>query len=132
MHAHRHFVKGMLQAGAAAYLLKHSASQELIKAIQLVMSGRVYLSPEVAGVLVEDIKAPAADTSVFAVLTPREREVLQLFAEGKSPRQIAEVLHLGLKTVEGYRRQILEKLGFQSFAELVKYAVREGLTSLDG
>jgi len=132
MHAHRHFVRGMLQAGAAAYLLKHSASQELIKAIQLVMAGRVYLSPEVAGVLVEDIKAPAADTSVFAVLTPREREVLQLFAEGKSPRQIAEALHLGLKTVEGYRRQILEKLGFHSFAELVKYAVREGLTSLDG
>jgi len=131
MHAHRHFVKGMLQAGAAAYLLKHSASQELIKAIQLVMAGRVYLSPEVAGVLVEDIKAPAADTSVFAVLTPREREVLQLFAEGKSPRQIAEALHLGLKTVEGYRRQLLDKLGFHSFAELVKYAVREGLTSLD-
>ncbi len=131
MHADRRFVKGMLQAGAAAYLLKHSASQELIKAINLVMTNRVYLSPEVAGVVVEDYKAPATDTSVFGVLTPREREVLQLFAEGKSPREIAEALHLGLKTVEAYRRQIMEKLGFSSFAELVKYAVREGLTSLE-
>jgi len=131
MHADRRFVKGMLQAGASGYLLKHSASQELIKAIKLVMTNRVYLSPEVAGVVVEDYKAPAPDTSAFAVLTPREREVLQLFAEGKTPRQIAATLHLGLKTVEAYRRQIMEKLDFQSFAELIKYAVREGLTSLD-
>ena len=131
MHADRRFVKGMLQAGASGYLLKHSASQELIKAIKLVMANRVYLSPEVAGVVVEDYKAPAADTSAFAVLTPREREVLQLFAEGKTPRQIAATLHLGLKTVEAYRRQIMEKLDFQSLAELIKYAVREGLTSLD-
>jgi DNA-binding NarL/FixJ family response regulator len=131
MHADRRFVKGMLQAGAAGYLLKHSASQELIKAIQLVMAQRVYLSPEIAGVVVEDYKAPSADTSVFAVLTTREREVLQLFAEGKSPRDIAGALHLGLKTVEAYRRQIMEKLGFHSFADLIKYALREGLTSLD-
>jgi two-component system response regulator NreC len=131
MHADRRFVKGMLQAGASGYLLKHSASQELIKAIKLAMANRVYLSPEVAGVVVEDYKAPATDTSVFAVLTPREREVLQLFAEGKNPRQIAATLHLGLKSVEAYRRQIMEKLNFQSFAELIKYALREGLTSLD-
>ena len=131
MHADRRFVKGMLQAGASGYLLKHSASQELIKAIHLVMANRVYLSPEVTEVVVEDYKAPAPDTSAFAVLTSREREVLQLFAEGKSPREIAGALHLGLKTVEAYRRQIMEKLGFNSFAELVKYAVREGLTSLE-
>ncbi|MGA7578395.1 MAG: response regulator [Desulfobaccales bacterium] len=131
MHSNRQFVKGMLQAGASAYLLKQSASQELIKAIQLVMAGRVYLSPEIAGIVVEDYTAPAADNSAFAVLTPREREVLQLFAEGKSPREIAWALHLGLKTVEAYRRQIMEKLNFSNFADLVKYAIREGLTSLD-
>lgn len=131
MHADRRFVKGMLQAGASGYLLKHSASQELIKAIKVVMANRVYLSPEVAGVVVEDYKAPAPDTSAFAVLTPREREVLQLFAEGKTTRQIAATLHLGLKTVEAYRRQIMEKLSCQSLAELIKYALREGLTSLD-
>lgn len=131
MHADRRFVKGMLQAGASGYLLKHSASQELIKAIKLVLANRVYLSPEVAGVVVEEFKSPAPDNSAFAVLTPREREVLQLFAEGKTPRQIAATLHLGLKTVEAYRRQIMEKLDFQSVADLIKYAVREGLTSLD-
>jgi two-component system response regulator NreC len=131
MHADRRFVKGMLQAGALGYLLKHSASQELIQAIKLVMTKGVYLSPEVAGVLVEEVKSPASDISAFAVLTPREREVLQLFAEGKNARQIADTLFLGLKTVEAYRRQTMEKLGFQSFAELIKYAVREGLTSLD-
>jgi two-component system, NarL family, response regulator NreC len=131
MHADRRFVKGMIQAGALGYLLKHSASQELIQAIRLVMTNRVFLSPEVAGVLVEEMKSPGPDKSAFAVLTPREREVLQLFAEGQTPRQIANTLYLGLKTVEAHRRQIMEKLGFQSFAELIKYAVREGLTSLD-
>lgn len=85
MHADRRFVKGMLQAGASGYLLKHSASQELIKAIKMVIANRVYLSPEVAEVVVEDYKSSAPDNSAFAVLTPREREVLQLFAEGKTP-----------------------------------------------
>jgi DNA-binding NarL/FixJ family response regulator len=131
MHADRRFVKGMLQAGASAYLLKHSASRELIRAIRQVMAGGVYLSPEIAGIVVEDYRTPTADTSVFAVLTSREREVLQLFAEGKSPREIAGALHLSLKTVEAYRRQIMEKLDYHSFAELIKYAIREGLASLD-
>lgn len=131
MHCDRHFVRGMLKAGASGYLLKHSASQELIKAIQLVLANRVYLSPDITGIVVEDYKKPEKDTSIFTVLTPREREVLQLFAEGKSPRQIAATLHLGLKTVEAYRRQMMDKLGFKSFADLVKYAIREGLASLD-
>jgi two-component system response regulator NreC len=131
MHCDRHFVRGMLKAGAAGYLLKHSASQELIKAIQLVLANRVYLSPDITGIVVEDYKKPEKDTSIFAVLTPREREVLQLFAEGKSPKQIAAALHLGLKTVEAYRRQMMDKLDLKSFAELIKYAIREGLASLD-
>ncbi len=131
MHANRQFVKGMLQAGASGYLLKYAAAQDLVRAIQQVRAGRVYLSPEIVGVVVDDYMSPAPDSTVFATLTPREREVLQLFAEGKNPRQIAEVLHLGLKTVEAYRRQIMEKLGFKSFADLVKYAVREGLTTLE-
>ncbi len=131
MHSDRHFVRGMLKAGASGYLLKHSASQELIKAIQLVLAHRVYLSPDITGIVVEDYKKPEKDASIFAVLTPRELEVLQLLAEGKSPREIADTLHLGLKTVEAYRRQIADKLGFKSFAELVKYAIREGLVSLE-
>jgi two-component system response regulator NreC len=131
MHCDRHFVRGMLKAGASGYLLKHSASQELIKAIQLVLANRVYLSPDITGIVVEDYKKPEKDASIFTVLTPREREVLQLFAEGKSPRQIAATLYLSLKTVEAYRRQMMDKLGFKSFADLVKYAIREGLASLD-
>jgi DNA-binding NarL/FixJ family response regulator len=130
VHCDRHFVRGMLQAGACAYLLKHAASQELLQAIHQVMAGRVYLSPEIAGLVVEDYKAPVPDTSVFGVLTPREREVLQLLVEGKSAREVAEALFLGVKTVEAYRREVMEKLGCKSLAELVKYALREGLISL--
>jgi two-component system response regulator NreC len=131
VHADRLFVRGIIQAGASAYLLKYSASQELIRAIHLVMDNRIYLSPEIAGVVLEDYKSPAPDTSAFAVLTLREREVLQLLAEGKSPREIADALHLGLKSVEAYRRQLMDKLGFKSFADLIKYAIREGLTTLE-
>jgi two-component system response regulator NreC len=131
MHSHKHFVKGMLRAGASGYLLKYSASRELVQAIQLAMTDRVYLSPDITGMVVEDYTSPAPDTSAFAVLTPREQEVLQLFAEGKVPREIAASLNIGLKTVEAYRRQIMDKLGFKSFAHLIKYAIREGLTSLD-
>jgi two-component system, NarL family, response regulator NreC len=131
MHSDRHFVRGMLKAGASGYLLKHSASQELIKAIQLVLSGRVYLSPDIAGIVVEEYKKPEQDASIFAILTPRELEVLQLLAEGKSPREISDALLLGVKTIEAYRRQIADKLGFKNFAELVKYAIREGLVSLE-
>jgi two-component system, NarL family, response regulator NreC len=125
------FVKGMLQAGAMGYILKHSASRELLKAIHDVVAGRVFLSSAIAGVVVKDYKRPVPKNSAFTILTSREREILQLFAEGKKPREIAELLCLGVKTVEAYRRQIMNKIGLTSFADLVKYAIREGLTSLD-
>ncbi|MBM4270606.1 MAG: response regulator transcription factor [Deltaproteobacteria bacterium] len=132
VHSDKHIVKGMLQAGASAYLSKYSASQELIKAVRLVMADKIYLSPEIAGIVVEDYKSSGSDsTSVFTVLTAREREVLQLFAEGKNSRQIAAALYISLKTVEAHRRQIMNKMGFKSLAELIKYALREGLTSLN-
>lgn len=132
VHSDKHIVKGMLQAGASGYLSKYSASQELIKAIRLVIANQIYLSPEIAGVVVEDYKSSRSNgTSVFTVLTAREREVLQLFAEGKNSRQIAASLYISLKTVEAHRRQIMNKMGFKSLAELIKYALREGLTSLN-
>lgn len=133
MHADKRFVMGMLKAGAAGYLLKHCALEELVNAIRVIRSNRIYLSPDIAGTVVEDYlhQAKTVDDSAFAVLTLREREVLQLYAEGKITRQIAELLHLSIKTVESHRKQIMEKLGSQSFAELIKYAIREGLTSLE-
>ena len=131
MMADKHFVRGMLQAGASGYLLKYCASQELVQAIRAVQSHQVYLSPGVTEMVVEDFKAATGDTSAFSVLTPREREILQLYAEGKISREIADTLHLSLKTVEAYRRQIMEKMSFKSFADLIKYAIREGLTSLE-
>jgi DNA-binding NarL/FixJ family response regulator len=133
MHSDKRFVVGMLKAGAAGYLLKHCALEELVNAIRVVISNRTYLSPDIAGKVVEDflLQSKTKDTSAFGVLTTREREVLQLYAEGKITRQIAELLHLSIKTVESHRKQLMEKLGFQSFAELIKYAIREGLTSLE-
>ncbi len=131
MHPDKHFVRGMLQAGASGYLLKHCASQELVQAIRAVMNHQVYLSPGITELVVEDFKSATGDASAFSVLSPREREILQLYAEGKISREIAETLHIGLKTVEAYRRQIMEKMDFKSFADLIKYAIREGLTTLE-
>lgn len=131
MHADKHFVRGMLQAGASGYLLKHCASQELVQAIRAVMNHQVYLSPGITELVVEDFKSATGDASAFSVLSPREREILQLYAEGKISREIAETLHISLKTVEAYRRQIMEKMDFKSFADLIKYAIREGLTTLE-
>jgi len=133
MHADKRFVAGMLKAGASGYLLKYCASEELVNAIHLVMDKRTYLSPEIASTVVEDYvqKLSESDSSAFSLLTSREREVLQLFAEGKITRQISAILNISIKTVEAHRKQIMEKLGFQSFADLIKYAIREGLASLD-
>jgi DNA-binding NarL/FixJ family response regulator len=133
MHSDKRFVKGMLKAGASGYLLKYCASEELITAIQMVMANRVYLSHDITGIVVEDYVQKLADTdsSAFQALTPREREVLQLLAEGRSTRQIAEALHVSVKTIEVHRKQMMDKLGLQNLAELVKYAIREGLTSID-
>ena len=131
MHADKHCVRGMLQAGAAGYLLKHCASQELVQAIRAVRNHQVYLSPGITELVVEDFKSATGDASAFSVLSPREREILQLYAEGKISREIAETLHISLKTVEAYRRQIMDKMDFKSFADLIKYAIREGLTTLE-
>ncbi len=131
MHADRHFVRGMLKAGASGYLLKYCASQDLVQAIRAVLNHQIFLSPGITEVVVEDFKSASGGSSAFSDLTPREREVLQLYAEGKISREIAAILHVSLKTVEAYRRQIMEKMKFNSFAELIKYAIREGLTTLD-
>jgi DNA-binding NarL/FixJ family response regulator len=133
VHAESPFVTGMLQAGASAYLLKHGAAEELVRAIRLTVQGQTYLSPRIAGQVVEGYleKQSAPGASAFTLLTPREREVLQLYAEGKITRQIASLLYISPKTVEFHRRQIMDKLGVSSFADLIKYALREGLATQD-
>jgi DNA-binding NarL/FixJ family response regulator len=132
VHAENLYVAGMLQAGASAYLLKYSAAEELVRAIHLVVKGQTYLSPQIAGQVVDGYvgKHSSPDASVFTILTPREREVLQLYAEGRITRQIASLLHISAKTVEFHRRQIMDKLGCSSFADLIKYAIREGLANI--
>jgi len=133
MYSDRRFVTNMLKAGASGYLLKDCAFEELVQAIRLALANRIYLSPGVADVVVRDYVShtPAPSKSVFAVLTTREREVLQLLSEGKRTSQIAEALHISIKTVETHRQQVMHKLGMRSVAELTKYAIREGLTSLE-
>ena len=133
MHSDKRFVAGVFGAGASGYLLKDCALDELVRAIRIVSAGQTYLSPGIAGIVVEGYtrRLPEGDTSVLSTLTPREREVLQLIAEGNSVKEIAFILHLSVKTVETHRQQIMNKLDIRTVAELTKYAIREGLTSLE-
>jgi len=132
MHSDSRFVTRMLQAGAQGYLLKDCAFEELASAIDTIVGDGVYLSPGVTGVVVRDyVQHLAEGDAGIAALSPREREVLQLVAEGLTTKDIAAKLHISVKTVETHRKQIMDKLEIRSVAELTKYAVREGLTSLD-
>jgi two-component system response regulator NreC len=133
MHSDTLFVTEMLRSGASGYLLKDCAFEELARAIHAVVAGKTYLSPSVSGVVVDDYlhRLSKADFSDSQVLTDREREVLQLLAEGKSTKQIALKLHISVKTVETHRRQMMNKLDIHTVAELTKYAIRKGLTSLE-
>jgi two-component system, NarL family, response regulator NreC len=133
-HANKEFVREMLTAGASAYVLKKRAYEELARAIREVMKGKKYLSPDIARGVVDDyveLSSSISDTPAFIVLTDREREVLQQLAEGKSTKEMADELNVSVKTVETHRRNIMQKLNLHSVAELTKYAIREGVTSLD-
>jgi DNA-binding NarL/FixJ family response regulator len=127
-------IRNMFKAGARAYLLKDCTFEELVQAISLAMSDKVYLSFELADLIVKDYVShdrASVTGSVFSVLRAREREVLKLLSEGKSSVQIAEVLHISIKTVETHRQNIMRKLNIKSVALLTKYALREGLTTLE-
>jgi DNA-binding NarL/FixJ family response regulator len=131
MHSDSRFVREALKVGASGYLLKDSAFEELLSAVAAVLEGKTYLSPAVAHIVVEHSlgRVPSADWSSFSVLTPREREVLQLFAEGRSTKQIALHLRLSPKTVETHRMQMMKKLHIHNIAGLTRFAIREGLVS---
>ncbi|HNX96518.1 MAG TPA: response regulator transcription factor, partial [Candidatus Aminicenantes bacterium] len=129
MHADKRFLSGILEAGAVGFLPKDCAYTELVTAIRVVHAGQVYLSPAISQVVVNDYRNRLSGAD-FAELTVREREILQRIAEGRSAKEIAADLGLSQKTVETHRQKIMEKLDLYSVAELTKYAVREGITSL--
>lgn len=132
MYADKGYVINMLKAGASGYLLKDCALEELANAIRAVMDNKTYLSPVLVDSILKDLidLATKDDLSVYSILTSREREVLQRLAEGRTTKEIAFDLGISIKTVETHRQQISAKLGMNSIAELTKYAIREGLTSL--
>jgi DNA-binding NarL/FixJ family response regulator len=132
MESSRFFVVEALKAGATGYLLKDTAFAELSDAIQTVARGETYLPRKVATLLVREFLQciPEDMTVVYQNLTPREREILQLVADGKNIKEIAYLLGISHKTVENQRQAIMQKLGLFSIAELTKYAVRHGLSPL--
>ncbi len=133
MHSNRRFVADMLKAGVNGYVLKESVFDELVEAIRCIVNGGHYLSPRISDIVISDyLNRLAADKNHPAdILSLREREVLQLITEGKTTREIAGLLNISTKTVESNRRQIMTRLKIDSIAELTKYAIREGLTTLD-
>jgi len=131
-HVDQQHVSAMLDAGARGYLAKDCETTDLVQALERLAEGKVYLGAGVADVVVDDYVKRLDDGARPAqTLTSREREVLQLMAEGKSTKEIAGLLDLSSKTVDTHRANIMSKLGLYSVAALTKYAIREGLTSID-
>jgi two-component system, NarL family, response regulator NreC len=130
MHSDEGYVLRALKAGARAYILKNSADADLIRAVRSVSEGKSFFSPVISKMLLEDYIRQIRDKEVedsYDLLTPREREILQLLAEGKTNKEVAKILHLSLYTVETHRGNILEKLNLHGVPELILYAVRKGI-----
>jgi len=133
MHSGKNFIIEMFKAGASGYLLKDCEFDELADAVRIVHSGKTYVSPSISELVVETSVQGFTQKkdSAFTALTKREREILQLLAEGKSTKQIARNLHISSKTVEVHRLNIMNKLKIDSIAQLTKYAIQEGLTQAE-
>jgi two-component system, NarL family, response regulator NreC len=132
MHSDEAYVLRALKAGARGYLLKESAESDLIAAIRAVHAGKAFFSPAVSRMLVEDYVRQLQDREIedsYELLTTREREILQLIAEGKSNKEVAAILTLSLYTIETHRGNLMEKLGLHTVPELILYAVRKGVIS---
>lgn len=134
MYSDKRYVEGMLSAGVSGYLLKNCAFDELVDAIQAAVDGKAYLSPNIANIVVKDYARKLSGTENISIherqLSSREREVLQLIAEGYNAEQIGSKLYISIKTVSTHRRKIMEKLQKNNVADLIKYAIKEGLTSV--
>jgi DNA-binding NarL/FixJ family response regulator len=131
MHRNAAFARRALEAGASGFVLKHSASVELIAAIRAALQGRTYLTPQLTGEVLEAMKqGPDHGGDPIRSLTPRQREVLQLLAEGRSAKEIAASLAISARTVEFHKYQMMETLGLHSNAELIHFAIKHGLVEL--
>jgi DNA-binding NarL/FixJ family response regulator len=132
-HTNQEYVDRILEAGASGYLVKKSAPDELVFAIQAVHRGDSYLDPAIATTVIRGYlgKSRTEGKDRYERLTPRQREVLQLIAEGRANREIAALLHVSVKTVENHRAHLMEALDLHSTAELIQYTIRKGVISLD-
>lgn len=131
MHRDATFARRALEAGASGFVLKHSASVELISAIRAALSGKTYLTPQLAGEVLEAMRqAPEQADDPVASLTPRQREVLQLLAEGRSAKEIATILSISVRTVEFHKYQMMEALSVRTNADLIHFAIKHGLAEL--
>ncbi|RMF37384.1 MAG: DNA-binding response regulator [Chloroflexi bacterium] len=133
MHDREEYFFAMLKAGALGYVLKESGPEELLAAIRAVHRGEAFLSPRVTKAILDDYLDRQADapSSRYNSLTLREKEVLRLAAEGKTTREMAEILHLSPKTVEKHRSSMMRKLGLHNLSELIRYAIRKGLIEVE-
>lgn len=133
MHSDKRYVTQALKAGALGYLLKDSAFDELTKAIGTVLRNRIYLSSEINEAVVKEYlkKTETSEQPAYSILTDRERQIVQLIAEGKTTKEIAAILKISVKTVETHRQRAMDKLNIDSIAGLTKFAIREGLVSLE-
>jgi DNA-binding NarL/FixJ family response regulator len=130
MHREVAYARRALDAGASAFVLKHSAPEELLTAVRAALAGKTYISPAVAGELLQDIKQdPEATNDPLTALTPRQREVLQLFAEGRSAKEIASMLSISARTAEFHKYKLMETLGLQNNSELTRFAIKHGIVS---
>ena len=133
MHDTEEFVFELLNAGAQGYVIKKAAPQELISAIDIVYHGKSYFSPAISKIILSRLQRnpdSVSDSNLQELLTEREREVLQLVAEGRSNREIADLLHISIKTIESHRSNIMDKLDLHNVADLIKYALRKGIITL--
>jgi DNA-binding NarL/FixJ family response regulator len=130
MHRDVAYARRALEAGASGFVLKHSVSSELVTAIREALRGQTYITPMIAGELVQSYRDGDSETSESHRLTARQREVLQLIAEGRSAKEVATILKISTRTAEAHKAHILEVLGVRSTAELVQYAIRSGIISV--
>ncbi len=132
MHANEEYVYQALRAGAMGYLLKDGGTSELELAIRAISHGETYLSPTVSKHVITDyMRRVSTESNPMEQLTPRQREILQLIASGKSTKEIAEILYISVKTVETHRTQLMERLDIHDVAGLVRYAIRMGIVLLE-